>query len=74
MVNELAVNPAGTLLASVANVDPVHLWRLPSGAHAATLAGHKASVRSVAFHPDGTILATGSSDRTIRLWDLTQLP
>ncbi|MBN8574768.1 MAG: hypothetical protein J0M05_12715, partial [Candidatus Kapabacteria bacterium] len=36
-----------------------------------TLTGHASSVRSVAFSPDGSRIASGSSDETIKIWDVS---
>ncbi len=48
---------------------PARLWA-PSAGRLRTLHGHARRLGCVAFAPDGTRLATGSVDRTARVWDV----
>lgn len=49
-------------------VTPAALGEEP-GARVRTLQGHSGSVIAVAFSPGGKTLASGSKDRSIKLWD-----
>ena len=48
----------------------VRLWDPGTGRLLGTLAGHGNWVMHVSYAPDGKHLASGSSDRTVRLWSL----
>ena len=49
------------------------LWDVSPGVEGEaihTLLGHSSSINASTFSPDGKTVATGSGDRTIRLWDV----
>lgn len=64
-------NHDGTMVASIIYYEnKIYLWDVKTGNLLIEWEGHEGSVYSVAFNHDGTKLVSGSSDYTIKIWDL----
>jgi WD40 repeat protein len=73
-MNHVAVHPTQPLVAFAGEIAPdVTLFdvSVPSAPRVVgVLRGHTSRITSVQFSADGTLLATSSCDRTVRLWDV----
>lgn len=48
----------------------IRVWDAQSGTEVSTLHGHLEGVRALDFAPDGKTIASGSFDKTFKIWDL----
>jgi WD40 repeat protein len=71
-VHSVAWNPNGNEFVS-GGVDTIYVWDNNNGEILSYLRGHEQghfnNIKSVAYSPDGALLASGAHDGTIHLWD-----
>ena len=71
----ISFSPDKAKFASVGSDSHIRVWDLETGNHKSTLRGpkeHMGRVTTVAFSADGRMLASGSEDGTVLLWELTE--
>jgi WD40 repeat protein/serine/threonine protein kinase/tetratricopeptide (TPR) repeat protein len=69
-VSALDWHPSGAVLATVGVRDHlVELWELPGAQRIGEIGGGSRVIRQLKWSPDGQLLAIGSDDGSVRLWD-----
>ena len=72
-VGPLAFSPTGECFVSTTTDGTLSVWDAQRWKKLRTLTGHTNGISSIAFHPDGKILASASPwDKTARVWDVAR--
>jgi WD40 repeat protein len=67
----MVFSPDGKTLAWSGQTDSLNLVEVRTGQERCQFAGHRETIYSMAFSPDGKFLVSGSGDTTALVWDLT---
>ena len=73
-IADVAYSPTGELIATAGSDNRVKLWSAPGGVLVRSLTGHTNDVSTVAFSPDGSLVASGaggwddSGESSIKIW------
>ncbi|MEM7232481.1 MAG: protein kinase [Planctomycetota bacterium] len=70
LVYDLAWHPSRNLLLTANALGELKLWDLETNLELRTFRGHIASLRAVAWNPDGTEFASAGLDGSARVWNL----
>lgn len=68
-LTNLSLSHDGTTLVCSVRRNAIHVWNLPTRQEITELAGHRQWIQAVAVSTDGAIVASGSADGTVRVWE-----
>lgn len=69
----LAIDPSGEIVAAgTMDTFEIYLWSMQTGQLLEILSGHTGPICALTFDPIGHHLASGSWDKTVRLWEVFQ--
>ena len=68
-IASVAVNPAGTRIATVSFDKTIKIWDLESGRELRSISNIGGYVNAISWSPDGRTLIHGAEDRTVRIWE-----
>lgn len=60
----------GSLVATIGDDAPIHLWAAWTGEKVRSFAGHTRGGEALVMHPDGQRLFSAGRDKTVRVWNL----
>ncbi len=69
-ITAMATSPDGKLLATGLANGVIKVWDAATGKETKTLSGHTGAVKALQFLRNSPQLASGSADKTVRLWKL----
>lgn len=73
-IDSAVLSPDNRVLATLSDegsfTNSIRIWNAQTGALLQTLQGHSKTVNCLAFSPNGKLLASGSDDGTIKLWQV----
>ena len=69
-VTRMVLAPDGSLAAGATEHSVLALWNGRDGTLLASLGGHKAPVRAMAFSPQGRLLVSAGADHGVHVWDV----
>ncbi|KAG0267579.1 hypothetical protein BGZ95_002818, partial [Linnemannia exigua] len=64
----IAISPSGKEFANATLHNHVDLVNVEAGEVERVLSGHEDSIESICYSPHGPLIATGSKDKTVRIW------
>lgn len=69
-IQSVCFNTDGSLMVAADMGGGIYLWQTATQQRIHTLDGHNYYITTLAFHPTQSILASGSLDATMKLWDV----